>query len=82
MIAARSSAFKAGRNPRFFYNFLLKCIDKLLKERYIITIRSVAPVNKSLLKGERYEEMDKKMPARSNPTANRRPYPNPCSDCH
>lgn len=50
--------------------------------QYIITIRSVAPVNKSLLKGERYEEMDKKIPARSVSGTNRRPYPNPCSGRH
>ena len=50
--------------------------------QYIKIIRSVAPVNKSLLKGERYEEMDKKIPARSNGTTNRRLYPNPCSSRH
>ena len=52
-------------------NLFRRCILKI--------IRSVAPMTNLCLRGKGCEEMDKKIPARSITTTNRRCHPNPCS---
>ena len=49
-----------GNRALFLCVFFLKCIDKSLIMMYIINIRSVAPVNDSLLKGEGMKKWIKK----------------------